>query len=172
VIGKVTFGWRYGVELEVAKRGNPQRVGEALEHIRVEAGGQLYPRDVVTAARKTENPLHHFFEWDDNRAALRYRLDQATKIIAAVAVLVPDADEPLQRAYVAFDKADPSKGYAPPAAVAVRDVTLSAPVVPRSRADAAVNELLRWCTRYESAPDLRELVATVRAALEEVHSAG
>ena len=43
----------------------------------------LHAEDVVAAARDPLSPLHSKFQWDDSKAAHRYRLWQARQIIAS-----------------------------------------------------------------------------------------
>jgi len=57
------------------------------------AEGRLVPSTVVDAARDPESPLHSLFEWDDSRAAERFRLDQARTIIRRVTVTVTTQEE-------------------------------------------------------------------------------
>lgn len=46
----------------------------------------LKASDVVEAARSTNNPMHDYFEWDNDRAADRFREGQADEIIRVVRV--------------------------------------------------------------------------------------
>ena len=50
----------------------------------------LHAEDVVAAARDPLSPLHSKFQWDDSKAAHRYRLWQARQIIASVTIKLPD----------------------------------------------------------------------------------
>lgn len=69
---------------------DPQIVGESLEDICKAHGGKLVREDVVSAAERKRNPLHKYFVWDDSEAARFYRLDQASRLISAVkVVLIP-----------------------------------------------------------------------------------
>lgn len=60
-----------------------QVVGEALEQM-----GSFTPTDVVEAARPDTSPLHEHFEWDDLKAAEKYRLHEARQIVSHIAVIV------------------------------------------------------------------------------------
>lgn len=46
--------------------------------------GQLTPANVVEAARAEDHPLHSRFEWDNDVAAEKYRLNQARQLIRVV----------------------------------------------------------------------------------------
>ena len=50
--------------------------------------GRLDPQSVVAAARNKKSPLHKQFEWDDTKAAEKYRLEQARELIRLVRVEV------------------------------------------------------------------------------------
>jgi hypothetical protein len=45
---------------------------------------RLTPATLVTDARDPQSPLHTLFEWDNERAAEEYRLNQAREVIRAV----------------------------------------------------------------------------------------
>lgn len=46
--------------------------------------GSITPAHIVDFARSTKSPLHRFFEWDNTKAAERYRLDQARGMVQRV----------------------------------------------------------------------------------------
>lgn len=54
-----------------------QVFGEVVEDLTDGDLGGAKPLDIVEAARKVTSPIHGLFEWDDDVAAERYRLDQA-----------------------------------------------------------------------------------------------
>ena len=52
----------------------------------LEERGRLTPDALVEAARAASHPLHACFDWDDTRAAAKWRREQAREIIARVTV--------------------------------------------------------------------------------------
>lgn len=50
--------------------------------------GRITPTDVVQEAASTSSPLHDYFEWDDSKAANRYRLFQAANLIRTIKVTI------------------------------------------------------------------------------------
>lgn len=68
--------------------GDPQEVGEYLESLRQQHEGRLRPEDIVHDAEDVNSPLHRYFEWDDDRAAHNYRLNQARSLVQALVVSV------------------------------------------------------------------------------------
>ncbi len=85
-----------------AKTANPQKIGESLEKIRVNAGGELTPIDVVNAARDPKNALHAYFEWDDSVAAESFRLSQARGVIRLVRVADDASESGTARAFISI----------------------------------------------------------------------
>lgn len=68
------------------------QAASALNEVR-NTCGILTAENVVNAARSKDNPLHKAFEWDDNIAAERYRLQQAGQLIRCV-VIIEEKQEP------------------------------------------------------------------------------
>lgn len=58
---------------------------------RLAENGGLTPEAVVAEAKAKSSPLHVAFEWDDDKAAHRFRLVQARYLIKQVEVVVEDA---------------------------------------------------------------------------------
>lgn len=66
-----------------------QVAGEEIERIRANSGKEyIEAEDLLEASREDIAPLHSCFEWDDDRAAERYRLWQAKHIICDITVVV------------------------------------------------------------------------------------
>ena len=59
---------------------------EALTEIAIARGGELRPEDVVAVAHNPLSPLHRYFTWEDEKAAVERRLDQARVLIRSVRV--------------------------------------------------------------------------------------
>ena len=63
--------------------------------------GQLTPSIVVDASRPVDSPLHSQFEWDDSKAAEKYRRTQAAKLIRDIHVVYESDHGPVKvRAYL------------------------------------------------------------------------
>lgn len=65
-----------------------------LQRIELAEGG-LTPRAVVDASRPEDAPLHDMFEWDNERAADSWRLDQARKAISSLRLVVRENAPPV-----------------------------------------------------------------------------
>ena len=68
-------------------------VGEELEKIRGENGGQLRPTDVVTSAKPKAAALHKAFTWDNKAAGDHWRNHEARNLIRSVRVVSEETDD-------------------------------------------------------------------------------
>lgn len=64
-------------------------VVKALRSIE-KSSGVLTPELVVSEAESETSPLHKYFTWDDTEAAVRFRQEQARKLIQSVNVVFLD----------------------------------------------------------------------------------
>ena len=69
----------------------------------------LTPEVVVRAAEDNNSILHKLFEWDDNKAAYNWRLQQARTILNNIEVTIITDGEP--REIAVFDVTTRSEGY-------------------------------------------------------------
>lgn len=99
------------IRLKNKQAADAQVIGDALEKIHANNGGELKPQAVVEAARSKRNPLHKHFEWDDQLAAEQYRCDQARHIIRSIRIVNEDSEEGTQRAYYSVNVAGAGKSY-------------------------------------------------------------
>jgi hypothetical protein len=70
-----------------------QVAGDELDRIKDANGGHLRPEYVLRDASSPDSPLHPCFEWDDSKAAEKYRREQAASLIRSIRVLVVEHDE-------------------------------------------------------------------------------
>jgi hypothetical protein len=139
-------------------RANPQQIGEALETIRAENGGQLHPQAVVQGARSSKSLLHRYFEWDDAKAAEQHRLDQARALIRSIRVI--DDDDKSRPAFLSI-RNDDGIGYR-----AFEEV-LRSPDLRQRLLEQAQRDLDAWTQRYR---ELKEIVSLVEPARRELRS--
>lgn len=69
-------------------------IGPELERLSRE--GKDSPEDVIEAARSKRNPLNGYFEWDDSKAAEKYRISQANYMIRHIEIEIR-IDNSIQR---------------------------------------------------------------------------
>lgn len=143
----MTYQWKVPGIMPV----DAQTAGNELQRI-YERDGVIEPETVVAESRTPSAPLHSCFEWDDEKAAHKYRITQAQNIIRAI-VVVDEAKQPDTRAFV-----NVQREYHP-VSVVVRN-----PEKREILLQNALNEL-RWFQRKYNT--LQELAA-VFSAIEEV----
>ena len=150
------------------KIGNltPQVVGDTLADIE-NTHGVIDPHTVVDESRPEDAPLHPVFEWCDEIAAERWRVEQARRVVRSVEIIAKDPSSPTQIAYVNIQSQD---GYV--SAVTVRsqpDLYQEAEKAYYGRVEAAhaqlvkVRELAPPAQKQRISRDLRILERLVAA---------
>lgn len=89
-------------------------VNDAVEEFkRIETKyGALTPENIVDAARPESATLHSAFEWDNNKAAQQYRLQQARNVINNVEVkIISDSEERVLSVYEIVTVKDDGRQY-------------------------------------------------------------
>lgn len=162
------------------KQEEAPEIAQALMDILAAHGGKLTAHAVVEAAEQEDHPLHQYFEWDDARAAKRYRLQQARQLIKAVQYKVKAGKVEIDTAaFVRIFNADqlpqasPGPGYVP-LPVAVEVVDFKEQMLAR-----ALQELNSFKARYRTismtCTELRpilEAIGTMQGLLEERRQKG
>lgn len=69
-------------------------MADVLAQLETEAG-TLTPDIVVQEAEREDSPLHHCFEWDNEKAGHAHRLEQARTLIRSIRVVVTIEDRTL-----------------------------------------------------------------------------
>lgn len=135
-----------------------QLVGDELERIRVRHNGRLESEMVVDAAREETSPLHPAFEWNDRRAAEKFRVEQAKYLIRSIEVVVVDQPEaqPI-RAFVSVVR-DEDRSYTS-VSHAMADPDLRQQVL-----SGALKELVAWRDRYAELVELASVFAAIDKA--------
>src|SRR5689334_21906454 len=74
------------------RQADVDKITPALSHL-IDDNGPLTPPIVVKAAKPKNAPLHEYFEWDNNKAADEFRLEQACRMLASIRIVASQADE-------------------------------------------------------------------------------
>ena len=118
----------------------PQIVGDTLADIE-DRHGVIDPHTVVDESRPEDAPLHPAFEWCDEIAAEKWRVEQARRVVRSVEIIAEDRNEPTQIAYVNIQS---QGGYVSVATVRSQpDLYEEALQSYRSRLEAAVAQLAK-----------------------------
>ena len=141
----MTYRWKVPGIVPV----DAQTAGNELQRI-YERDGVIEPETVVAESQTPSAPLHSCFEWDDEKAAHKYRITQAQTIIRSI-VVAEEAKQPETRAFVSVERE-----YHPVSIVIrnpeKRDVLLQ----------NALNEL-RWFERkYNTLQELSNVFAAIK----------
>ena len=141
----MTYHWKVPGIMPV----DAQTAGNELQLI-YERDGVIEPETVVAESKPPSAPLHSCFEWDDEKAAHKYRIAQAQSIIRAI-VVVDEAKQPETRAFV-----NVQREYHP-VSVVVRN-----PEKREILLQNALNEL-RWFERkYNTLQELSNVFAAIK----------
>lgn len=132
---------------------------EALDILAAKSrDGKLHPKKIVAVAANPRHPLHHRFLWDDSKAALQYRLEQARDLIQVYVTTLPGIEQSC-RAYVHVKNGN--DGYMPVAAA------MKSPEVMERLVSQLKTDLMEVLQRYSY---LRKSCPGVFRAVEKVAS--
>lgn len=151
---------RYGFRRGRSAPVTAQAIGEEMERLGAN-DLPVAPTELVEVSRPEDAPLHPAFEWNDERAAELYRVDQARSLIRSV-VVVPNEEEeedgsPIQIAFVSVGTPGPNgqAGYIR-TSTAMNDDGLRGRVL-----RDAVNQLHGWRLRFCHLQELAGIVAAI-----------
>lgn len=85
----MVYEWRTDIPRQI--RASAQKAGEICEEL--ERSGGLTPERLVDVSRAEDAPLHGEFEWNDDVAAEKYRVEQARSLIRCLIVRQDPAEE-------------------------------------------------------------------------------
>jgi len=130
------------------------------EILEVKEKNGLTAEAIIEQAKKKNNPLHDFFDWDDTKAAHKWRLQQARVLINEVKVVVENKE------YYAFEnvsieiEADSEEGttkkeYFTRSEI-LNDKEKRAQIVNR-----AYNYLLYWKEQYQTYTEFEPIVKSI-----------
>ena len=123
--------------------------------------GKLTPRLVVADASDPRSPLHDQFEWNDTEAAIKYREDQARRLIRNIMVRVTVDDEQQDVRFFLSVSQGKERSYRNISYVS-NDADLQEQVVQQAHA-----ELERWRTKWGQYRQLQEFVDAIANVQEE-----
>lgn len=89
-------------------KADAQKVADEISSI----GLSVKPEEIVEKARDESTELHKCFEWDDTKAAEKYRVYQARQIVCHLIVKEVN-NEPQKQEVRFFYKTDSQEGYKP-----------------------------------------------------------
>lgn len=145
----MTYQWKIPGIIPV----EAQKAGEELDRIYTKHG-KLEPSDIVEESRNENAPLHPCFEWDDQKAANKYRESQAMLIVRSIVTVQESNEGPQQvRAFVHVEQS-----YKPISVVVNSEKQMAALL------ETALSELKAFKRKYETLKAL----SPVFDAIEEI----
>lgn len=144
------YKWKPNTRIKIGA----QVAGERLEKIANKHGGKLHPLHIVADAQSARSPLHPYFEWDNDKAAYLYRIEQARFLIRklVVADIGGNQSENPIRAFVSITT-DDHPSYHGIASV-MSDETMRAQLLEKAHV-----EFHAWRDRYKDLQELAEIFA-------------
>ena len=124
--------------------------------------GKLTPQMVVAKASDPLSPLHNQFEWNDTQAAIKYRDDQARRLIRNIMVRVTVDDESQDVRFFLNVSQGKERSYRNISYVS-NDEDLHSQVVQQAHA-----ELERWRTKWGQYRQLKDFVDAIASVQEEI----
>lgn len=149
------YKWRNGASYPV----KAQEAGEYL-HDMSEKNGGITAADVLEDARDEDSLLHPCFEWHDQKAAEKYRLLQAVKLVGdLVCVAVREESEPTYiQAFCNTEKKEYGKTATyKPVEVALSDEAERACILENAKRDAAT-----FARKYEMLMEFSGVITEIR----------
>lgn len=142
----------YAVEAEVA--------GKIVEQVRANVGEDNLPHRLVEEASTESHPLHRLFQWDDDRAAHLYRVQQARRVISSLRIQFAPNDRPIP---AFFSIVTAEKDDAPGKHVYVQtQKALAAGATRDAIVDAELKRILQVLARVQSFPEFEPIWRAAR----------
>lgn len=136
-------------------KADAQKVAEEISSI----GLSVQPEEIVDKARDKSTELHKCFEWDDTKAAEKYRVYQARQIVCHL--IVKEVNKESQKQEVRFFyKTDKQEGYKPVSYIMRNEDEY------QKLLDRALSELKAFENKYSTLKELNglfELINTLTA---------
>lgn len=139
--------WRPGFGLFKA---DAQKVAEEIMSL----GDDVKPEQIVERAKDVGSELHKCFEWDNEKAAEKFRLSQARQIIHHL-VIKDSVDKPDSAPIRLMHKTDDAEGYKPFSLI-MKDPDEYSKLLNRAMA-----ELRAFKAKYHSLSELDAIMALI-----------
>lgn len=134
---------------------NPEIIA-ALSALRGE-DGRILPEHVVEAAQKKDSPLHNQFEWNNNEAAHRYRIEQAKNLLRVCVTVLPGSTAPV-RAFVSLSN---ETGYRSTGQVMINAVHRS------QLLEDAKRDMESFQTKYKHLSEVSDVIAAMKRTQQQ-----
>jgi hypothetical protein len=141
------------------------RYGNRINYL-MEKRGFVTPQIVVEDAEKTNSPLHNYFTWNNDEAAIKWRIEQAKMLIRSIVVTVINEDKPEIRQFFSVTPSEEMNTEAKKVYV-----TLNTVMNDDAKKDEVITyallELRGWRERYAQYSELDDLILGIDAGLKK-----
>ncbi|MCD8008132.1 MAG: hypothetical protein LUF68_04250 [Clostridiales bacterium] len=144
----LTATWKPGLE-SLYKGADPQKVADEIYGI----GAEVTPAQIVEAAKDEESELHKCFTWDNDKAAEKWRLQEARQVICNLVVKQEEGQQ--TEAPRLYYQVQGSKTYEPLEFI-VNDEVKSAQLLQK-----ALAELVAFKRKYRMLSELAPVFNTI-----------
>jgi len=107
----IKYIFRDTVTFRGARDVDPQVIGEALQKIKDDNGGDLQPQYVWRAAKIARHPLHKHFQWDIQLAAEAHWTDTSRQLIGSVRIARDDDRSEPMPAFISINDGKNGTSY-------------------------------------------------------------
>lgn len=133
--------------------------GPHLETLAGKKGTILTPKDVVADGEKKSSPAHTFFEWNNEEASKKWRLQQARHLLGNIMVEIRELNNTPVRAFynVKVEDKGTSRAYVP-LGIAMSEADYRKQII-----DEAMAEARSWRNRYQIYTELSSIMNEIDA---------
>jgi len=156
--------WKTGSRVKV----DPKDAYGVIEKVRAKCGGDIPLAEIVKASKPKRAPLHNEFEWDDAKAGVQHRLDQARYIVRSIEVVREVLPEVQSRAFEAVLIRTEKKGEKPRPVYRRTEDILADPIARADLLAGFVRDVLALRKRYAMLSELAVVWDVVQSALDEI----
>lgn len=141
-----------------------QKAGEYLEEVNTEYGG-ITPEVLVEKGKEKDNILHNYFEWNNEKAGEKYRLIQASTLIANITVkyIADDKEEKQTRAFVHVSYSKDEKTCFRPVHDAMKNEYSRNIILKEAERDAKT-----YIAKYESLKEIQDIIIPMKNKFAKV----
>ncbi len=150
----MVYNWKFQLPIKA------QVAGEFIAKLE-EKHGKVTPRILVKASTAKNTPLHGYFEWDETKAAEKYRETQAATILRNLTVTVEPIEDEAPKTVRAFVRATEEKH----SFISIMNV-MENEHLRESLLQSALNELREFQRKYADLQELAEVFAAAKLVMK------
>lgn len=151
------YSWKSGF----AYSTSADTVGKVLEKIE-KRDGKVTAKSFLAESKKKSSPTHSMFEWDDAKAANKYRLQQSAQIINQLEITLEDGNSAPAFVNVRIKSVKQSASFLN-VQTALSDEEYSRIVLQN-----ALSELLSFQKKYNGLKELSDVFASIKSLQEQM----